>query len=145
MSKPVPAVTDLTRPFWRAAAHGELRMQRCLACGHIRFPVGPACTSCLSPEAEWVAVSTRGRVLSHIVFHRGYSADWRPEVPYSVVMVQLPEGPRLFLDVVDPEKRHIEEDLVGREVAIVFDAASDDVAVPRARVPEARGPGESRA
>lgn len=135
MTKPVPAPTSLSKPFWRAAAQGELRMQRCLDCQHIRFPIGPACTRCLSPNAEWIQVSRRGEVLSHLVFHRGYTAEWRQETPYSVVMIQLPEGPRLFLDVSDPQKRHVEEDLVGREVEIIFDRIDDEIGVPRASVP----------
>lgn len=134
MTKPVPVPTDLSRPFWQAGARGELAMQRCTQCGHIRFPIGPACTKCLSADSEWTPVSRRGQVLSHLVFHRGYTADWKGEVPYSVVMVQFPEGPRMFLDVVDPEKAHVEQDLVDREVEIVFEMATDDIGVPRAKV-----------
>ena len=137
MSKPVPTVTPLSKPFWEAGAKGALRLQRCCDCGHVRFPIGPVCTACLSPDSEWAEVSKRGRVLSHLVFHRGYSADWKAEVPYSVVMVQLPEGPRLFLDVVDPDKRFVEADLVGREIDIVFDVVSEDIGIPRARCEDA--------
>lgn len=137
MSKPVPTVTPLSKPFWEAGAKGSLRLQRCCDCGHVRFPIGPACTACLSPQSDWVDVSKRGRVLSHLVFHRGYSADWKGEVPYSVVMVQLPEGPRLFLDVIDPDKRFVEADLVGRDIDIVFDVVSEDIGIPRARCEEA--------
>lgn len=132
MTKPTPVPTPLSQPFWQAGANGELRMQRCLACGHIRFPIGPVCTCCLSPDAEWVPVSRHGKVLSHLVFHRGYSADWREEVPYSVVMVQLEEGPRLFLDVIDPDKIYVETDLVGHEVDITFEVMADNIGVPRA-------------
>jgi uncharacterized OB-fold protein len=132
MPKPVPVPTPLSKPFWSAAAAGRLEMQRCSACGHIRFPIGPACTKCLSPDSEWVAVSAQGEVLSHLVFHRGYAADWRGEVPYSVVMVQLPEGPRLFLDVIDPDKRYVDADLVGQTVSIAFEPAGEGIAVPRA-------------
>nr|WP_281413574.1 OB-fold domain-containing protein [Microvirga antarctica] len=107
-------------------------MQKCDDCGHIRFPIGPACTKCLSPHSTWTGVSRHGKVLSHLVFHRGYTPDWRTEVPYSVVMLQLPEGPRLFLDVVDPDKKLVEADLVGQQVRITFDTMADGVGVPRA-------------
>lgn len=134
--KPVPQVTPLTRPFWDAAAKGELRMQRCRNCGHIRFPIGPVCTTCLNDAADWVLLSGKGAILTHIVFHRAYSPDWKARVPYSVAMVQLDEGPRMFTDIVDPERAHIDDDLVGRRVVVAFDAMADGIAVPRFRVVE---------
>jgi uncharacterized OB-fold protein len=134
--KPVPEATPLTRPFWDAAAKGELRMQKCRNCSHIRFPIGPVCTTCLSDEADWVLLSGKGAVLSHLVFHRAYSPAWKAQVPYSVAMVQLDEGPRMFSDIVDPERAHIHDDLVGRRVAVTFDAMADGIAVPRFRVVE---------
>ncbi len=134
IAKPRPEVTELTLPFWQAARKQELRMQKCSDCGHIRFPVGPVCTSCLHDQSEWVRLSGRGHVLSHLVFHRGYSPAWADQVPYSVVMVQLDEGPRMFSDIVDPERSYIDADLVGRKVEVWFDSAGDDIAIPRFRV-----------
>ncbi|HYG91743.1 MAG TPA: Zn-ribbon domain-containing OB-fold protein [Azospirillum sp.] len=134
ISKPLPPDSPATRPFWTAAAEGHFVVQRCTVCGHLRFPPGPACTRCLSPDMEWVPLSGRGTVLSHLVFHQAYSKAWAAEVPYSVVMVQLDEGPRLFSDVVDPERAFIEADLVGRRVEAVFDRVAEDMAVPRFRV-----------
>lgn len=135
-TKPIPQITDLTRPFWQAAAKRELRMQKCTACGHVRFPIGPVCTACLSDQSEWVRLSGRGSVLSQIVFHRAYSAAWKDHVPYSVAMVQLEEGPRMFTDIVDPERRYIEADLVGRHVEVTFDDVGEGVTVPRFKVIE---------
>ena len=134
--KPLPEVSDLTRPFWEAAGRGSLVVQRCTACGHRRFPPGPVCTRCLGAASEWTPVSGRGRVLSHLVFHQGYSAAWKPHTPYSVLMVQLDEGPRMFSDLDDPDKRHVDADLVGRAVVVWFDPAGDGIAVPRFRLAE---------
>lgn len=133
-AKPIPAVNDLTRPFWQAASNQELRMQKCRACGHIRFPPGPVCTMCLSDACSWEKLSGSGTVLSHLVFHQGYSAEWKTEVPYSVVMVQLEEGPRMIVDVQDPERRHVEADLVGRPIRIVCEVVADGIGIPRAKV-----------
>jgi uncharacterized OB-fold protein len=132
-AKPIPDVTDLARPFWEAGVRNELRMQKCTACGHIRFPVGPVCTACLAEECEWVRLSGKGRVLTHLVFHRAYNPAWKDEVPYSVIMVQLAEGPRMFSDVVDP-RRLIDVDLVGREVEVSFDQMTPAIGVPRFKV-----------
>lgn len=132
MSKPIPEVTEQTRPFWEGGLTGELRMQKCRHCSHIRFPVGPVCTKCLSDAFDWVPMSRQGEVLSHLVFHRGYGQGWNDQIPYSVLFVQLKEGPRMFLDLLDAERRYIDRDLVGKTVSIVFDVVAENVAVPRA-------------
>ena len=79
--RPVPEPTALTRPYWEAAAQGRLVVQRCVACGHLRFPPGPVCTECLDGRAEWQPLSGNATVLSHLVFHQGYGAPWNAELP----------------------------------------------------------------
>ena len=133
---PLPEPTDLTRPFWTAAARGALVVQRCVVCGHLRFPPGPVCTRCLDERTEWVPVSGRATVLSHLVFHQGYGAPWSARLPYSVVMVQLDEGPRMFSDIEDPDCRWIGADLVGARVAVWFEPVAEGLAIPRFRVAE---------
>ena len=125
--KPVPALSELNRPFWQGAAQGRLMLQRCGACGHLRFPLGPVCTICLSPETDWVEMSGRGKVLSHLVFHQVYHRAWAQDVPYSVVMVELDEGPRLFSNIADPTRSDIETDLVGRRVEAVFEPMTEEI------------------
>jgi len=46
-------------------------------------------------------------------------------VPYSVVLVQLDEGPRLLSNVVDFDGKDTEMDLVGRLVDAVFELHSN--------------------
>jgi len=81
-------------------------------------------------------VSGNATVLSHLVFHQGYGAPWSASLPYSVVMVQLDEGPRMLSDIDDPEGSFVDTDLVGRRVRVWFDPVADGVAVPRFRVVE---------
>ena len=129
-AKPLPDISDVTRPFWEATRSGELRMQKCSRCGHIRFPIGPVCTECLAPEHTWVAMSGKGTVLAHLVFHQVYHKAWAKEAPYSVIMVQLPEGPRMFSDIEDPAHRYKDVDLVGCPVQLQFRAMSPDIVLP---------------
>jgi uncharacterized OB-fold protein len=135
-ARPVPEPTALTRPYWEAAARGQLVVQRCAACGHLRFPPGPVCTKCLDERAEWHAVAGTATVLSHLVFHQGYGAPWNAALPYSVVMVELDEGLRMFSDIADPDRQWIDADLVGRRVAVWFDPVAEGIAVPRFRLVE---------
>ena len=76
-------------------------MQRCRACGRLRYPAAIVCPECLSGEAEWQAVSGRGKVFSFVVFHRAYHPAWEGRVPYNVALIELDEGPILLSNVID--------------------------------------------
>ncbi len=125
--KPEPIITDLNRPFWEGARRSRLMLQKCRSCGHIRFPVGPVCTACLSPATEWAEMSGQGEVLAHLVFHQVYDKAWAGDVPYSVVLVQLDEGPRIFSNIAGPAHAETQSDLVGCRVRAVFDPINDQI------------------
>jgi uncharacterized protein len=128
--KPLPVLHDLNRPFWEAAKAGRLEMQSCRACGHIWYPIGPACPRCLSQEFGWKPLSGRGTVLSWVVFHQVYDKSFADDVPYNVVLVQLDEGPRMFSNIVDSDNDDIE---VGMAVEVTFDHVTEEIAIPRFR------------
>lgn len=129
-SKPLPALTDENRPFWDGCRDGRLRLQRCSACAHWRYPIAACCPSCLSTAFEWADVSGRGTVFSTIVFHQAYHPGFKADLPYNVSMVQLDEGPRLFSNVVGVPPRDVK---VGDAVEVVFDAVTPEVTIPRFR------------
>jgi uncharacterized OB-fold protein len=131
-----PQVDDLNRPFWDGCAAGELRLQACLRCGLIRYPVADTCPRCLAMDAEWRTMSGRGEILSAVVFHRVYNEAWRERAPYNVVLVQLAEGPRMLSNVLPFSAREIP---AGTPVRVVFDTTSQDVAVPRFELDEPEG------
>jgi uncharacterized OB-fold protein len=133
----LPTLTDLNRPFWEGGLAGELRFQRCDACGHLRYPISTICPRCLSPEATWTPVSGRGAVLTYAVFHRAYHPSREGRVPYVTALVQLDEGPRMFGDLVGAAPDEVS---VGIPVEAVFEPAPDGTfAIPRFRLtpPEA--------
>lgn len=134
-AKPLPTITDENRPFWEATRRGELRMQTCGACGHVRYPIAPVCPKCLSDEAEWTRLSGRGTVFSYVVFHQVYHPAFKTDAPYNVAMVQLEEGPRLFSNIVGVANSEVS---VGDPVEAVFDAVTDEVAIPRFRLARGR-------
>ena len=52
-TKPVPAPDATSAEFWRGAARGELRIQRCPRCGHRQHYPRALCTACGAvPEFE---------------------------------------------------------------------------------------------
>lgn len=90
---PAPVVGADTRPFWEHARAHELRAQRCTACAALRLPPGPVCPTCFAPGHEWVPLSGRGVVQSWVEYHRQYHPAF--PVPYTVLLVELEEGPRI--------------------------------------------------
>jgi len=130
MAEPVlPFVGDANRPFWDGAAAGELRFQRCTACGHLRYPIAPICPRCLGADATWEPVSGRGSVLSFVVFHKAYHPSRADAVPYAVALVQTDEGPRMFSDLPVGEEAGL---AVGDTLEVWFDPTGS-VVVPRFR------------
>lgn len=96
--RPVPRQGIFDAPYWRYVAAGELRLQRCAACGQHRYPPGPACPECLAPEHTWEPLSGTASLLAWTVFHRQYFPEI--PVPYVVVAVRTPEGPILIGNLV---------------------------------------------
>lgn len=132
--RPLPIVNDENRPFWTAAARGELCMQRCLACGHIRFPIQPLCPRCLGDESDWATLSGRAEILAKVVYHRAFHPAYAQDVPYNLVLVQLAEGPRMYGNVVGADGTAgpvAGEPVVGDQVEAVFESVADGLFVPR--------------
>lgn len=128
--KPLPTLTDENRPFWEAAARGELRLQRCRACRRHRYPIAPVCPRCLAAEHEWEPVSGRGRVFSFVVFHQVYHRAFQGDVPYNVALVQLEEGPFMFSNVVGIRNEDIRCDM---PVGVMFEPVTGEITLPRFR------------
>ena len=111
-------IDEGNKAFWDACAAGELRMQRCITCGHLRYPISTVCPECLSEDAAWELLSGRGTVVSFCIFRHAYNEAWRDRLPYNVALIQLEEGPRMLSNVhgVSPD-----EIRVGLEVKVAFE------------------------
>ncbi|HEX8968738.1 MAG TPA: Zn-ribbon domain-containing OB-fold protein [Chloroflexota bacterium] len=133
-TKPLPTLTKLNRPFFEGAHQGELRLQRCGACGHYWFPPSTNCPKCLTTDYAWVPVSGRGRVWSWIVMHQRYFRAFESDLPYNVAFIQLDEGPFMMSTLVGIAQGDIRCDL---PVEVVFERATDEISVPRFRPREA--------
>lgn len=126
--KPLPEITDANRPFWDGLRAGQLLLQKCDRCGHVRYPISHVCPECLEAGHEWVPMSGRGEVFSYVVFHQVYNKAFADDVPYNVALVQLDEGPRMFSNVVGVPN---DEVAVGTRVRLVFDPVTEEVTLPR--------------
>ena len=88
------------------------------------------CPFCWSRDYEWARVSGRGKVNSWVVFHQLYYEGFKGETPYSVVQVELEEGPRLMSNLVGVKSEEIH---MGMAVEVVFDDVTEEVTLPKFR------------
>jgi uncharacterized OB-fold protein len=79
-----------------ALAAGRLTFQRCRACGHAWLPPSEECPSCLSPDHGWEDASGQAQLVSWCTYHRTPLPEFESELPYTVYLVALAEGPRLI-------------------------------------------------
>jgi uncharacterized OB-fold protein len=137
-ARPVPLPDDVSRPFWEGCARGELRIQRCAACGRLRFTPQILCPACRSAECEWAPVSGKGVVYSRVVCHPPVLPAFQERVPYAVVLVELDEDPSLRLvgNLLDCPAEEIR---IGSPVRVAFEDLGDGIVLPQWRLAEPGG------
>lgn len=128
--KPLPRVDDDTRAYWAGLARGALLLQHCLDCGSIQFYQRALCGRCLSARVEHRPASGRGIIYSFSTVHRPPSAEFKEDIPYTVVLVELAEGPRMISTLVDAPPETVR---IGQAVEIVYEPATPEIALPRFR------------
>lgn len=142
----IPAPNPDTAGFWEACERGELVVQACEDCGHLRFPPRPMCPRCRSQARRWHVTSGRGTIWSFAVVHPPVLPAYSPFVPYPVAVVELADCPGLrmvgnvvaqpgtALNSVDPS-----ELAIGTDVQVTFEAQPAGPPMPRWVVVPGRG------
>jgi uncharacterized OB-fold protein/acyl dehydratase len=121
-----PLVTRDTAFFWEGTAVGELRIQRCPACGALRHPPGPMCPACGTPgDGGYLVAAGTGEVFSYVVHHHPPVPG--KKLPMVVALVQLPEGVRMVGEMpgVRPDRVRI-----GLPVRVAFARLDDHLVLP---------------
>ncbi len=130
--RPLPRPDDATEPYWEAARRGELAMQRCEPCGHLRFPPRPMCPHCQSFACSWARMSGRGHVYSFVVCHPPLLPAFEAAAPLPIVLVELAESPglRVVGNLRDHPVGAIE---IGMPVEVCFEEVTAEVTLPQWR------------
>jgi uncharacterized OB-fold protein/acyl dehydratase len=132
-----PAYSPDTEFFWAGTQAGELRIQRCGACGARRHPPGPACLSCGATEKqEYQVAAGTGTIYSYVV-HRHPPVPGK-QLPIVIALVELTEGVRMLgeLHGVGPEQVNI-----GIPVRVSFARINDELVLPGWREDTSARPG----
>ena len=100
----VTSSSALAAPFVEGLAHHELRFQRCTACGTAQTLARYACAHCGNETLAWETARGTATLHAVTVVSRAPSDAFRALAPYTLVIAQLDEGPRLMAHA-DPGAR----------------------------------------
>ncbi|MEE8374169.1 MAG: Zn-ribbon domain-containing OB-fold protein [Dehalococcoidia bacterium] len=122
-----PFVDLDNQEFWDGVNRHELLLQRCRDCAEYYHIPRPMCPHCRSTDTlEWVQSSGKGHIYSYVNFTTDRMAYPALKVPYTVVLVELDEGPRLTSNLVDITP---EEVSIGIPVEVVFEEIPDGITI----------------
>ncbi len=131
VQRPIPQPTDITKPYWDAAAAHKLIIQQCQACGTKQFYPRGFCIMCLSDNLGWLTCSGQATVYTFTVNHRAANGYMKERVPYIVAAIDLAEGTRMIANIVDSPPEAIR---IGARVQVVFEYLSDEISLPQFRL-----------
>ena len=125
VQRPLPEPDRLTQFFWDATKRHELAILQCGECGTYIHPPRPVCYNCLSDNVAGAKVSGHGTIYTYVVAYQVSHPYFDKDVPYPVVVVELPEQPGLriegrLLDCPEDQVR------IGAEVEAVFEDVTDE-------------------
>jgi len=108
--------SKLTFEAYNEALKGnKLLGLKCKKCGAVTVPPKMACRKCASPDMEVIELKGSGEIKTFTTVFVAPEGR-NDEVPYSIVLVELNEGPWLMgnLAGIEPEKATME--LIGKKV-----------------------------
>jgi hypothetical protein len=103
--------------FYDFLLEGKLLGLKCLDCGAYTCPPKAVCDNCGSRNLERAELSGRGRIATFTTTYIA-PAGYDKEVPYTVAMVELEEGPWIVGRLEIENADEIGQDLIGEEVEI---------------------------
>ena len=103
--------------YWREVpSRFRLEAGRCTACGKVVYPARAVCPACKGREFDATMLSRRGKVVTSTLVHIA-PADLQMEAPYTVAVIETPEGARLSAQIVDCDAATV---VPGLEVTVEF-------------------------
>jgi uncharacterized OB-fold protein len=127
---PLPQPSRDNAPFYEAARRGELRFQKCSACGTFRHYPRPVCPKCLSRDYTWELSTGRGTVYTWTIVRGPTLPAFEHKLPYNVVDVLMDEGVHFISEVLDCPP---EEITAGMRVQATFESVNDEITLVKFR------------
>ena len=153
----VDAADGPNQDFFRRCAGGAFSLQKCGACGLLRYPPSTGCPHCGAPRSTWEAVEPRGAVYTYAEVAQAIQPAFRDHLPYMIVIVELDaqkgapgadDGLRMTGNLMTPEgalagPETIARVGIGSRMRMVFRPVGEDFALPM-WTPEAEDAGDAR-
>lgn len=127
-TKPLPIPDPESQAFWDGVARGELLLLHCNNCGYVHYHQQLYCRRCSSPDLEHRAASGNGFIYSFSTVYRPAGPAFAAETPYTVVLVELEEGPRMISSLVGAAPDDVD---FGKKVRFVPEKITDEISLPR--------------
>lgn len=126
--RPLPVTSDVTKPFWEAAANNKLIIQKCATCEKHQFYPRLFCIHCLAEDLIWIDCTGSGTVYSYTINHRAPNPFMKDRLPYVVAAIDLDEEVRMIANIIDSP---IDQVKIGAKVHVVFEKVSEDMSLPQ--------------
>ncbi|MFE7108599.1 Zn-ribbon domain-containing OB-fold protein [Streptomyces sp. NPDC057575] len=123
----LPEPDAFTRPYWDAAARGQLLLRRCHDCGRAHHYPREFCPHCWSEDCAWERASGDATLYTWSVVHRNDLLPFGARVPYVAAVVDLAEGPRMMTEVVGCEESAL---AIGMALRVTFRQEEGQESVP---------------
>jgi uncharacterized OB-fold protein len=116
--RPLPAISDVNRPFWDALKDNKFLVPKCADCGDYNWTPYPACRSCLSTNQEWTEVSGRGTVYTFTAVYRGLPTFDTPHIWAHIELDEKPRAMTVLSNIIECEP---EDCYIGMPVKVVYE------------------------
>jgi len=104
--------------FWAACNNDQLLLRRCGDCTRLSYYPRMACPHCGSRKLDWVPARGDGVVYTFThVFVPFYGENWRSQIPYTPILVDLAEGVRMTSRLIGDDRDQVK---IGDAVRLTF-------------------------
>ena len=103
------------RTYSDALKKNQLLGLKCQGCGAVTCPPKMVCQHCAGSDQEIVELSGKGEIKTFTTTYVA-SLGREAEVPYTLVMVALDEGPWISGNLIDVDPAGVTMDVIGRRV-----------------------------
>lgn len=130
-TNPLPEITTVSEPFYKAAKDRRLLIQRCKECNNDIYYPKSVCPHCWSNNLEWYASKGKGKLYSYTIVHAGAPEEFKEAIPYVIGVIDLDEGVRMISWIVECNHKDIKCDA---DVEVVFKDLNQEFALPMFRL-----------
>lgn len=103
------------KEYNEALKEDKLLGLKCKECGVITVPPKMVCRKCASPDPEIVQLTGKGKIQTFTV--NNVAPEGREdEVPYTIVLVELDEGPWIMGNLANIDSNEVTMEVIGKRV-----------------------------